>query len=277
MRKAALAIVLLALFAGSALTASDFAARLRDLGEYERAAVEYLRFNHDNPEHPDARLAKYRAALMLQKSDNTYGAMKLYDELAAGESDSLRYGSLYRIGLLGFQSGRLGGVLRHADTLKSESAVKPLGYLGGWSYFLARRYSAAESTFSICDWGEVNQSCQFMAARCREGRNLPTRSPALAAGMSAVIPGAGRAYCGRWGDGLVNLLVVGASAAGAALLWDDDRDFAVGLALTSAFFYGGGVYGSFAGARWFNEEKHRELYRYARENVPRRPEELFEY
>lgn len=80
---------------------------------------------------------------------------------------------------------------------------------------------------------------------------LPRKSPWLAAGLSAVVPGLGRVYTGRWQDGLVSFLLVGIPSALAAQGFHEDGEASVRgwiLASTAALFYAGNVYGSAVGA-----------------------------
>ena len=80
---------------------------------------------------------------------------------------------------------------------------------------------------------------------------LPRKSPWLAAGLSAVVPGLGRVYLGRWPDGLFSFLVVGLAGGFAAHGFSEDGRTSVRgwiLGSTAALFYIGNVYGSAVGA-----------------------------
>ncbi len=83
--------------------------------------------------------------------------------------------------------------------------------------------------------------------------NPPSKSPAIAGVLSAVIPGSGKMYVGEWGDGITALLVNGLLAF---LAYDNFRAkhntrawIFTGL---GAFFYAGNIYGSVASAQIFN-------------------------
>jgi len=256
-----------------------FAEKLDSLGEYDRAAVEYLRFAYENPGGEKARWAFFRAGRSLERANKFEQAAAVYNEVtSSGVADSLAGAACYRIALTYFSRGRLNDVIAYADDARFDTTCAgPLSYLAAWAYFFGRDYPAAESTFFLLEPESFDSSAGFMVTVSEKGQYLPRRSPFLAASMSALLPGAGKAYCGRWGDALVNLVAVAGMLGGAYALWEDDRSFAVGLAISGGIFYGGNIYGSYVGARWFNEEKHRELYRYARERVPKRPEELYDY
>ena len=80
---------------------------------------------------------------------------------------------------------------------------------------------------------------------------LPSKSPLLAGALSAVVPGLGRVYLGRWQDGLVSFVLVGLAAVLSAQGFHDEgshsvRGWIVGSA--GALLYVGNVYGSAVGA-----------------------------
>jgi TM2 domain-containing membrane protein YozV len=80
---------------------------------------------------------------------------------------------------------------------------------------------------------------------------LPRRSPLLAGALSAVIPGLGRVYLGRWPDGLLSFLLVGTTGALAAQgFHEEGRGSVRGWILggVAALLYAGNVYGSAVGA-----------------------------
>ena len=81
----------------------------------------------------------------------------------------------------------------------------------------------------------------------------PSKNPALAGIMSAIIPGSGKMYVGEWGDGIMALIT---SSLFAFLAYDNFRAdhntrawIFTGL---GTFFYAGNVYGSVAAAQIYN-------------------------
>ena len=80
---------------------------------------------------------------------------------------------------------------------------------------------------------------------------LSRKSPLLAGALSAVIPGLGRVYLGRWPDGLLSFLLVGTTGALAAQgFYQEGRGSVRGWILggVAALLYAGDVYGSAVGA-----------------------------
>ncbi len=278
----AIALIAFSLVARSdALKQFEFADQLAKLGKDERAGVEYLRVYYNYSDDIIAELARYRAAVLFEDGDWDSRSQMLFSEIIAeSKADSLKNAAMYRHSLLFFKHGDSRRSLELIDDYYSDIGLESrisLDYLRGWNYFWLRDYSFADGVFCAGVEGDLVPSFAFMADMCSLGEALPNRSPWLAASMSAVMPGAGRAYLGRWGDALVNLVAVGGSFAGGYYLWDEDRSFSIGLIVSGVVFYIGNVYGSFTGAEYYNEQQHRNLYKYAKDNAPRRPEELFRY
>jgi TM2 domain-containing membrane protein YozV len=83
--------------------------------------------------------------------------------------------------------------------------------------------------------------------------NPPYRSPALAAVMSAIIPGSGKIYTGQYGDGITAFLVTGVLTYLSWVNFDAHHQFRGWLfSGLAAMFYGGNIYGSAASAQLFN-------------------------
>jgi len=81
----------------------------------------------------------------------------------------------------------------------------------------------------------------------------PYRSPAIAAVMSAIIPGSGKIYTGQYGDGITAFLVSGVLAYLSWANFDAHHNFRGWLfSGLTAMFYGGNIYGSAASAQLFN-------------------------
>lgn len=88
---------------------------------------------------------------------------------------------------------------------------------------------------------------------------LPHRRPGVAAGLSAVLPGAGQAYVGRWGEAgsalIVNTMLIGSTAA---LLRREEYFAGVSVGLLALSFYGGNIMSARWGAHRFNRRAREE-------------------
>jgi hypothetical protein len=95
----------------------------------------------------------------------------------------------------------------------------------------------------------------------KQARELPSPSPTGAAALSAVVPGAGRVYIGKWQDGLSSLVLVGLPAWFAVGGFERDGvQSARGwmLSTTATALYFGNVYGSYIGAEAVADKARRE-------------------
>ena len=94
--------------------------------------------------------------------------------------------------------------------------------------------------------------------------NLPYRSPWLGGILSALVPGAGQGYAGRWGDAVLSLVVNAVFIGGTWQAWDTGNSVTTGvMGVFGAGFYLGNVFGGFNAAYTFNrdaaDEAHRSL------------------
>ncbi len=92
------------------------------------------------------------------------------------------------------------------------------------------------------------------------GKGIPYKNPVVAGILSAVIPGSGRAYSGRLGDGLFSFILIVGSSSLAYSYYEEDKELpAYGLGIFSLLLYVGDIYGSVISAKLFNKhsrEKH---------------------
>ena len=99
--------------------------------------------------------------------------------------------------------------------------------------------------------------------------NVPRRSKGLSVLLSALLPGLGQTYNGRYFSGLISLAGVGGAAcAGALLHRRGENGLAAGAFFLSAVFYCGNLYGAYNSASKFNA-RHKKIYRDALSaNIP---------
>ncbi|MFH0894259.1 MAG: hypothetical protein V2A54_07475 [Bacteroidota bacterium] len=87
------------------------------------------------------------------------------------------------------------------------------------------------------------------------------RSPFVSGLLSAVIPGTGKIYSGRWRDGMYSLIIIASNAFSSYRYFDKNGKSSVGgwvFASIGTGFYLGNIFGSVKAARIFNRnEKDR--------------------
>jgi TM2 domain-containing membrane protein YozV len=95
-----------------------------------------------------------------------------------------------------------------------------------------------------------------------ESRLVNYKSPALALGLSAILPGSGKFYTGNWKDGLIALVFVGANAFSSYRGFNKHGiESAYGWIFggLAAGFYAGNLYGSYQAATRYNQKLNDEL------------------
>ena len=88
------------------------------------------------------------------------------------------------------------------------------------------------------------------------------KSPFIAAGFSAIIPGTGKFYTKNWSDGVVSMLFVVANAWQAYRGFNDHgikSGYGWTFASLSASFYIGNIFGAVKAARRYNKNKQNEI------------------
>ena len=88
--------------------------------------------------------------------------------------------------------------------------------------------------------------------------NLKLKHTGVAAILSMVVPGLGKAYVGEWKDGLISLMFVGASAFQAYRGFNENGVKSVSAWIFSsvtAGFYFGNIYGSVKSVKRYNNKK----------------------
>jgi hypothetical protein len=127
---------------------------------------------------------------------------------------------------------------------------------------LKQEWDAASGFFSIKKLADPEPQDTQYSMLLQRTVNLPHRNPALAATMSALVPGSGKVYCGEWKDAIISFLFVTFSAYESAHAFKTAGAGSImgyiygGMAIG---FYGGGVYGSYKSANRFNTRQNEEI------------------
>jgi hypothetical protein len=175
----------------------------------------------------DFRTLLLRSSAYLRMED--YAEAERALESAAAPDEGARYTLLARKTELWLRSG---------DTDRAYREIMMNESLSGM-----QRYLRLREDFSACE-------------------RLSGRSPALSAVMSAVIPGAGQLYSGRYLDAAISILATAGLATGAWYAYDRGHR---GLAYTLGFFgvltWTGSIYGAWNAAHAYNETARGEFAR----------------
>ncbi|MXV76466.1 tetratricopeptide repeat protein [Candidatus Poribacteria bacterium] len=238
-----------------------FADSLYAQGDYLRAAGEYQRYLFYQPQ--ESAQIHYKIAICYRFGGKTEQAIQGFEALLRtypeGQFASRVY---YQIGATYFLMDRYEqssqflheALPRITDTRQHAEAEQLIGL----SYLRQKRWSEAGRLFKALqasDVIQIREKAEVYHIYAEKGAALPTRSPFLAGTLSAIVPGAGRLYTGRFGDVLNTLFTVGLTGWQA---YDgfrrDGLSSAKGWTLGTlcGIFYVGNIYGSVISARVYN-------------------------
>lgn len=227
----------------------DFADHLLNGGEPFRAAGEYERYLFLCPTCERAAYAERKLADAFRRGGRAREAAARYQAVAASHPDSpdapiaaaSAAESLEEAGSPGEASDAYRAYL-------SQFPREPMA-AEAWTRSLrtalrandAARVRAALGVAAPTGAPDVDEAGLLAALDRRPSR----RSPALAGTMSAILPGAGHVYAGRYRDGVMAFVVNALFISGAVIAYDHDQ-YALAGALAGAeiFWYGGSVVGA---------------------------------
>jgi outer membrane protein assembly factor BamD (BamD/ComL family) len=238
-----------------------FADALFNDGDYFRAITEYKRFLFLHPTDPRAGRVQLQIGLSYLRGQQWEDARQTFEAIARQHPDAeIRAEAAYLIGETAFQQGRYTQAIADLQAVVERYGQTPVGerarYLLGWSYLRARQWPEASQTFeTISTASPLFPSSRALADAAREGERLPRKSPALAGLMSAVIPGTGHFYTGRFRDGTIALLLNAAFLTAGIEAVSAGNEAAAGLLLFfEAAWYSGAIYGAVNAAHKHNRD-----------------------
>ena len=238
-------------------------------GEYYRAITEYKKFLFLFPDSGKADYALFGVGTAYYRGEEYEPAARTFATVlekygkGAHAAPSAFFGgvSLWKLGSF----DRAEAAFERVAVLNPASEYAPLSLIGksllsydarnvaGCRMELARfldsypqdtRAERVRQTITLLDRDEV----------------VPLKSPAVAGVMSAVVPGSGYMYAGRYGDGVVALIVNGLFIAGTvAAIHQENYAVAAIVGGIGLPFYVGNIYGSANAATKWNIGVRKEL------------------
>lgn len=252
----------------------DFANFLYSDALWERAAIEYLRYQQLAPDDSCAMYALAKAGVCFEKKNDYNSALKIYQMLLQKYPSSYKLAK-YRISLNYFLKNELDSAEIFLRNIDDDALL----YLKGWLEMKKGNWASAETIFRSLEGRELgvnlSGSIDFLVSRCRMGAKIGDKNPFFAGILSAIIPGLGRVYCGRWGDGIFSFFLIGITAASSAYLWEKDKAFSYTMASISTFFWLGNVYGSVKGTQIENKIRRQKFWNETINQVPHCPSSLY--
>jgi TM2 domain-containing membrane protein YozV len=214
--------------------------------DYLRAAnefKEYLKINSSDTIQFRLSNSFFKVGRFTEASDNFKG---LFFSSTISEEARLMFfeSSFFENDFNKFRS------IADQDIYNSSKYRKEIERLKFISYFFDNTAFPAENIFLE----PFPDSVQSQIAKFYIQRKIPSyKSPATAAILSTLLPGAGKIYTGEIGDGITALATTALSAYLAYTNFKADHQFR-GWLFTglTAFFYSGNIYGSAASAQIYN-------------------------
>jgi hypothetical protein len=252
---ASAALALLCLLAPPAAVPEDAAAspslrlaeQLRLVGSHRECAVEALRHAYLTP--TDRERGFERAALCLGLAGRYVDAERLLRSLPAPQGPRTSFRLCWVQVRVDAGPAESCGAVSDESPWLGRAAEMPVLHelrIGRWAE-ARQRLAAAPPTrdATLAAWRAVDGALADRALR------LPRHSPWIAGALSAVVPGLGRIYIGRWQDGLMSAVLIGIPAGFAANGFAHDGTRSVRgwlLGTAAGILYVGNVYGSAVGA-----------------------------
>ena len=195
-----------------------------------------------------------RFAYILEKEGDAYRAITEYKRFLyyKPDADSIRYRIVYlytREGLYGNAIDVMRTVIRK-DSLYKET----MGFL----FYRAGIYDSVYTYWKDKKIGLIDlQKGKFREGLKKLGmKNISPpgmKSPVASAFLSAIVPGLGRIYAGRVGDGVYTLLTIASTSYFAYSFYRENKNpGAYIFAGLSLFFYAGDIFGSYIAANMHN-------------------------
>jgi TM2 domain-containing membrane protein YozV len=238
----------------------DFADHLYDSGDYARAALEYERIGMTYL--PDSLLSAYsllKAGQALLQNGQPERAVRVYrfgESNLAFQSDQFRYGLLR-------------ACFDRDDFTKVDSIAETLAETDfNW-------HSSVYRSFSLAFMGDTAQAIGRLRRLAPNGPRdsavaliaapIKHRSLFTSAALSTILPGAGQAYCGRWGDAWQSFSITALMAGAGIYYLAFSADTSTGNTIKGVvfcslggLFWLGNIYGAVNAALDYNEYQERK-------------------
>jgi len=238
-------------------------------GEYYRAITEYKKFLFLFPDSGKADSALFGVGTAYYRGEEYEPAARTFEALLekygkgahAAPSAYFEGVSLWKLG----RFDRAEAAFDRVAALEPASEYAPLSLIGKslLSYDARNdpgcRGELARFLETYPQDARAERVRQTVALLDRN-REVPRKSPAVAGVMSAVVPGSGYMYAGRYGDGVVALIVNGLFIAGTvAAIHQESYAVAAIVGGIGVPFYVGNIYGSANAAAKWNIGVRKEL------------------
>lgn len=185
----------------------SFAHALADRGDCWRAATEYLRVAFLSDRHDVSAWAHMMIGRCYFRAEEWETAAGAFLEAArAAKSDEVTMEGAFMAAASCFNKGSYGTCgdiieLNSSYTGHPPAALERLSFLDGLCSLARGRWDRGHKRFTAMATAHpaspYRRHAAFLAEKAAGGTRLPRRNPALAAVLSALLPGSGQLYAGR--------------------------------------------------------------------------------
>lgn len=233
----------------------NFADSLYQEGDYYRAVTEYKRFLHYQPNHPEApraQLSMARCFLHGEQWDSGEKALTalIHQYPHSPESD---YAAILYAETAYKQHNFSRTLERLSDLNTSQNSPQLLSHqtdLRLWSLASLGEYDQLINDEPLRSDHSLLSNDDFLQLS-----QLPLKSPKLAGGLSAILPGSGQLYAGRYGEAGMSLLLNAAFLGGGIQSIKTGNHVVGGILLFfEAGWYGGNIYNAMNSVHKYNRD-----------------------
>ena len=238
----------------------QFAEQYFEKGEYYRAIGEYERFIYFFPDSPGVELVEYKIGLSYLKGERYQQAIEVFERVIDEYQDT-EYALKSYLGkskayvLLGRYDTALTS-LNNLITIAPDQKIRDEAYYRkAWVYLEMGLWGRAGESFEeISDQNRDRYPIENLTHEIHTKTPLKQKNP-TAAGVLAIVPGAGHLYCERPRDALISFLLNGAMIYAAYEAFDEDLE-GLGVVLTffELGFYAGNIYSAVSSAHKYNRD-----------------------
>ena len=244
----------------------SFADHLFQKGDYYRAITEYERVLFHYPGHQAAKTARFQIAEAYLRGERYDQAIERFREISRDlPDDETGRKAYFQLGEAWYQKREYGSaedvfssyIERYPADGRADAARIKLG----WSLLRQGKWQEATNAFrKVPVSSPLHAQAEGLAAGAPDYPARPVKSPALAGGLSAVLPGAGQLYNGRPGDALVSFLLNGAFIWATVEAFRNDNNVTGGILLFfESGWYLGNIYNAVNGAHKYNRRSEQQF------------------
>ena len=244
----------------------QFAADLFAAGEYFRAITEARRYLSLFPEGPRTEEMARRIGDAYLMSHAWEEAIASYDDFLVKFPASRQTGAaIFYKAIALLKQGNAAEAERLFERVQSGDDRQKKGEAACWEILLLirqNRFDEAERRLKDqMVRPEIEKEADIILKMIQEKKNTRYKSPETAGMLSALLPGSGQFYNGRYQDGVYSFLLNTLFTLGAYKAYDQGNN-ALGALLTliEIGWYTGGIYGAVGGANKYNRRIDDEFF-----------------